>query len=319
MSKPWYVRKASKLAGRSWEGMKAQWAIDAEIAMEINTRQEGQLLELHSLRLALIEAEKADHQIFVSDEIAGARIALLGDAFTYFKKSLHAFANASLASESGFCSWSIFNAYQSSFFAAKALLGIIGIGAFERGRPWFFDVFAGHRKISKSERRQNVLAEHQYRLIGIQRKNIEHRPIWHLLIHSLKISDLEDILDVGLLTEFVELSEEDFAKQRNQILYNVSSWPFDQDLVTPFKQQAFCTLSRDQASNRILEPSNSDFNNHVAVVLIYFIVTLMKDLVQVGGAVATEIEKLLAIAEMSHQKHLQKLLNHCSSLTATDA
>ncbi len=194
------------------------------------------------------------------EEVPGIRESLFSEGLRLAEKAFHVLGCAESDAHKGNRSWSLSSAYQASFFASKALLALCGIGFVEiNGRTLVVDIFPDPVKEAED------YTEARFSYVS---SRFDHRAVWLLFQRILAIT-----VDAPWPKEAVDklkvVEDKHFAKQRNDMQYRNTYWPFD-DLFTFLTEGDFGSIFHWNISSDDL-----DFDRPDISIVVGFYVTKM--------------------------------------------
>jgi len=194
------------------------------------------------------------------EEVPGVRESLFSEGLRLAEKAFHVLGCAEGDAHKGNRSWSLSSAYQASFFASKALLALCGIGFVEiSSKTVVVDVFPDPVKDGEN------YTEASFSYVS---NRFDHRAVWLLFQRILAIT-----VDAPWPNEAVDklktVEEKHFAKQRNDIQYHNTYWPFD-DLFAFLTEGDFGSINHWNISSDDL-----DFDRPDISIVVGFYVTKM--------------------------------------------
>lgn len=207
------------------------------------------------------------------------------EAVILFYKALNVIKYSQWGLDGGFKTWSVADAYQSSYFALKCLLNLIGVHICRiESKDLLCDFqpdFNGLKRKEIISRRENF--EWQIHLY----KQFEHWEMWTLLQRMVYIFRSE-IVDKKVLYFLARIEPKDFAKQRNKIIYFNSSWLFG-DLKDYLFDKDFTIRLIDFDENIA---SDDDFSVIIAYSLIKICYILFKTLADSSRLFDQELQQI---------------------------
>ncbi len=179
-----FIQKTKKLRERSWKELRALWMRHQDAASHPGEAPVDEINEMLSLKQAVIAA-KDQHPVDLEEPIEGLRSYVLKLGFFYCQKAAHNLTSARLSSNCKYGCASLYQAYETAFFACKgvcALLGVIDVTYFGTKTFYIVDTCAERVKGSSS-----VLGyEHYTRVVNTERISINHKESWAILKRLLR-------------------------------------------------------------------------------------------------------------------------------------
>lgn len=287
--KPWYVTRSKDVRARSWLHLRDMWIQNMPLDRPAVVVPESAVEELPSLAAEARLAAAATPPRRFAAEIDGLRTGLLVEGLTLSHKAANVLAASQASLEEGFKTWSVVASYQAGFFAARSICALLGVAIAQIEQKVFLvDVHALPEKSLRSPNPQ-ALVYHAPNA----RPPVPHRPIWHLLLRSLRVIEIpHEIWPPEWVASVASHGEDDFARTRNLILYRAHGWLFD-DLHTPIRNDGFACFSDAEGVMRSASDSDSDeFTLAFACVLVQLATRLVQDLASESGALTHDLAAL---------------------------
>lgn len=145
------------------------------------------------------------------------------EALYWMHKAVHVLGASESSINSGLPTWSLSSAYQSGFFAARAVMGFLGIAVGEIERvSVVVDLARDLRGIRPGRVQELGGFENNMRLasLGVL---FDHRQIWLLFQRILRMTSRTPWLD-SWSSFFVNLDIGEFTRQRHGLHYELAYW-----------------------------------------------------------------------------------------------
>jgi len=295
MARKWWDRKAQKLPRRDWAELASEWLAYVPDIAEPGQEPVFSVSSLQSLRNELVQVQ-GDHPYDQIEEIPGLRKAVLHQTVHLYHKAVNAISGAQVHIREGLTSWSLSSAYQSAFFAAKAILGLFGVVFVEAPEVGVFlvDVWA----MKKRKPRPIVTGTlHTVRLLRTSR--IEHRQVWAFFQKMARKTRVPaGAISRANLSAILELDIAAFAKQRNALHYS-KSWPFS-DLHNFVVIPDFGRFGNDiHDGSALAEPTDGAFSVALGFVLVRAGYQMLRQIGESAPRIRCEAD--LAAAMLEHK------------------
>lgn len=227
-----------RLSRRRWEYIRSKWLNHIPDFDAPGTMPKGNVAGISgfdSIALKLAAAAKAEslkaREVFdksgkypppllqtIDEDLAGVREMVFGESLFLLHKARHVIGTAELQIRDGLHTWSLANAYQGSFFAAKATLGFLGVSFPEfNNKNVVVDLFPHPVKNS------DQYSDCAFHFLDTQ---LSHLPIWEIFQRMLGVSCVE-FWPEKIVDKIKAVDTKRFAKQRNHIHYKNTGWIFN--------------------------------------------------------------------------------------------
>ncbi|MGE4397371.1 MAG: hypothetical protein AB7D34_08020 [Sulfurimonas sp.] len=206
-----FHKKIHKIIGHiSWETIQAYW-VNGIKHLEVSAPKE-------KLDTYIPLTDFIDTNDFNDDSETIENISLLHNNIYYqstflMHKALYALTISEQQAYTGSLTWSLTEAYQSSIFTAKSILGLLGITHIQhKNETYLIDLW--------SENKSNNIAIHK-----IGRIKLEHRHIWMIFFEVCKKINIT--IFHKSFTKLAQIDYKNISKQRNHIFYENYGWLYD--------------------------------------------------------------------------------------------
>jgi len=229
-----------------------------------------------------------DHPKIISDEISGLRAGVLAEAFFVLHKAANVMGCAQVHVARGLCSWSLSSAYHAAFFGMKAILQLLGVVVIETGdQNYLVDIWP----VPERRNKKSPLGP-KYPVLIQKVQRVEHRHLWACFQRMLRVCTVPaNLWPVGCIESLKDMDINGFARQRNDLHYTTTAWPFDDlhacNLMADFGQHPGM-LDDGEA---ISDPANPDFSIALGLVILRMASQMMVELAA-APAVRAEWELL---------------------------
>ena len=271
--RPKWYRAAKRITARDWEQVSNAWneiaptgdlghpesSLGESLSVLIGSPQIGTIWELN------------EHE----DEI---RVLLLREGMFLVHKAAYVLGASLSHADVGMVSWAPSSGYHSAFFGMRGLLGLAGISVIDwGGNHYLMDVW------TQGKRNAPLSFEH------LPKTPDMHRNLWVLFQRVMRVLRVpETIWPMPICAFLTELSESDFARQRNALHYELHSWPLD-DLhqVVVLPRFGVCNF-RDNH----METTGVDFSVVLGEVVLRCALGMVENLAERIPAVRNEVSRI---------------------------
>jgi hypothetical protein len=282
------IRHLCKRVGKKdWNSLLSIWVnflpeIDFPIIEEPEPTS-----SIEKLKTIRTEIEEIEHKTTKKEHyfvIQGAHNLVFQESIYLFYKALNVLRSTQCELEGGFKTWSISNAYQSSYFTLKSILNLLGVHITRiDSKDLLIDLLpdykGGFSKKEIANRRLDFECQVQIT------KQLEHWELWTLLqrvLHVLQCS----LIKGKVITFLCGVSAKDFAKQRNRIIYYNTAWLFD-DLKQSITDANF-GIRKIDFDDKL--SSDDDFSLIISFILLKTCYDLLKNIAEVSTRLQIEME-----------------------------
>lgn len=242
----------------------------------------------------------------IKADVPGLREYVLREAIYLLHKSSHVTGCAENQAKQGYKTWSLADAYQASFFGAKAILFFCGIALADfNNKAILIDIFPKEQDIQKRQKQKlRVLDDTAIEFTRLNMK-FEHRHVWTMFKRLLDVFQME-VWPKAYIQTLRKLDVKEFAKQRNELHYSNEVWIFD-DLHDPIIDEFFgChPEGMQEALNYNL---NSDFSLSLSMAILRMGVLLFESIGESAKVLNAEIQIMRsALTIERHPLYIQNL------------
>lgn len=243
------------------------------------------------------------------EEIPGLRESAFWESTFLLHKASHVIGAAEFHADNGILTWSLSSAYHGGLFAAKAIMGLLGISIPEyNGRVIVVDFFPEPRKLSSRERKLRLEPEPEmeFYLAG---KRFDHASIWQTFLRVIRVSKVE-VWDDEVIGYFRNLNVSAFAHQRNRIHYWNHFWLLN-DLHNRLADDNFGLDTNRLTTKSFSNSDEADFSLLVCQILLRLGYLLLNDV----GSYSKKVKKELALfsGNLNDVKHPKYNRNYTAS------
>jgi HEPN domain-containing protein len=273
-----------RIGKKNWDNILELWVHflpEIEFPIIAEPINSASLEKLKTIKTDLNQINTSEKEHFYI--INGIHNLIFQEAVYLFYKALNVLRATQCELEDGFKTWSIANAYQSSFFSIKSLLNILGVHISRiDSKDLLIDIFPDYKKLSRKEiERRKSAFECQVQLT----KQMEHWELWALLQRVLNIFKCPIIND-QIVSFIYNVEPKDFARQRNKVIYYNTSWLFN-DLKECIVDPNFCIRKIDYRESHTYD---DDFSLIISFVLLKICYDLFKNISTISRRLQLEIE-----------------------------
>jgi len=231
------------------------------------------------------------------------RQEVLREAIFFLHKATHVCGAANIHLDNGALSWSISSAYQSSFFALKGILGLLGLSFPRINTALMIDCFPEEEKLSNKQRKRGEKPKPEFKFVVFPK--LSHTHMWQIFQRVLNSSTVE-IWKEEMILCLSKLHIDQFAQQRNSLHYVNNFWLFPGDLFNRMFDPAFgidVDLFKNLDSDKLQK--RSDFSFILNYIMLKFGIDLLKDLSENATAVKAEYDLIqITLTEGIHKRFL---------------
>ncbi len=294
-----------KIDERDWESIKNKWLayiptiVTPGAAPAIELKKFFGLQDLYSKTAA---ANKAPY----FEEVVSLRGAVLWEGLYLTHKAIHVTGSAILHLDNGITSWSLTNAYQSSFFAVKAIMSLLGISFPQLSKPFMIDCFPKGEELSRSQLKKGRVPKTELKfLIFNDLSHVEH---WEVLQRILFVSTI-DCWDDDVIEYLKSMPAEKFVEERNNLHYVNSYWTIAKDLYVPNIIQSFADNPGFTTDYKeLITNCGHEHSFFLNYTLIRMALALVKDLGTLSNTVNDEYQLMLStIRAGMHSRFLNSI------------
>ena len=217
-------------------------------------------------------------------DVSGFRQLVFHEAIYLLHKASHVIGCSETGALLGAHTWSLSQAYQGSFFAAKSICYLLGgvLADYDR-RTIIIDIWPG---VSSSSSGLGLLTDTTIEFFQNE-KWVGHKEVWQLFQHLLRITKV-NIWPTLYTDAIIALASNDFAKQRNIIHYAGGKWVFD-DLIE-FTPNSNYGLAKSRFSSGFVYEEQSDFTFVLAQIIFRMALLILDEISTLTNKLETEID-----------------------------
>ncbi len=127
--------------------------------------------------------------------------------------------------------------------------------------------------------------------------------MWGFFKRLLRVTTIDaDLWPRGIVDSLDDLQEDDFARQRNSLLYRNSHWVFSDDVLACITRPVFGAFTAESQMAGMLDPERDDFNIILAFALLRMCCVLLQSIATLSAIIRQEwllLEQWLANAHNS--------------------
>lgn len=211
---------------RSWPDMAGFWLQDVPEIDPPGSAPEGSIEEIVSfsgLEEVLQPVKAGEVGGLTYAEVPGLRKALLRESIFLLHKAAHVISAAELNATGGRLTWSLSDGYHGALFGARAILGLLGIGAFAaQNRTVLCNIWPVRPENENKRRGLRVEHPRESSFVVLNFK-LEHRHVWSILTRLLRTYSVPS-WPSKIVNKIRRLEGKDFSRQRNLIHYANHAW-----------------------------------------------------------------------------------------------
>lgn len=208
------------IKGRPWEQIAGFWlealpSIDPPGGPPDTSIRE--LLELLGIKNEVMSGD-------AHENVQGLREALLREAIFLLHKASHVLSCAEVMHIQGRRTWALSDGYHAALFAARAILGLLGIGATDFGGPSVvFNVWPIAEKEKMARNSQRASTPPLTTLFMPYRTRLDHSHVWSLFSRALRVIVLP-AWAAPIVKKIKALDDSRLSHQRNRLHYSNHTW-----------------------------------------------------------------------------------------------
>lgn len=265
-----FERKIKRLAHRDWGDIRVKWLGYLPDFDPPGSPPEEPLSNFMALgEIAQQIPENGEYR----DEIPGLREAIFREGVFLLHKAAHVIGACQIHLEKGMPSWALSGGYHGAFFAAKAIVGLLGVSFPEiENKTILIDVWPDLPKLSARRRGRGEKPPNEMNFIKLPK--LQHYHIWQILQRLLRTMNTT-LWEDHLISSLDNIPHKEFARQRNMLHYNNCSWIFH-DLHAYLLDESFKQKLISVTEN-MLKPQREGFSVVLGFVLLLFGYLLFKD------------------------------------------
>ncbi len=231
------------------------------------------------------------------------RQEVLREAIYFVHKSTHVCGAANIHLENGALSWAISSAYQSSFFALKGILGLLGLSFPRINTALMIDCFPEEEKLSSNQRKRGEIPKQEFKFVVLPK--LSHKHMWQIFQRVLYVSRIEIWRD-EIVLYLREIHIDKFAEQRNSLHYKNDFWLFPEDLFKRVHDPYFGVFENLFSETKYDSMDNKkDFSFFLNYILLKFALDLIKDLSRNAVSIKDEYNVIMnTLKEGIHNRFL---------------
>ncbi len=210
-----------RLKRRRWEYIRSKWIGHIPYLASAGDVPQNTIVEVvgfDAIALRLIAATKQKQVpplTTIDEELPGLREAVFSESLFLLHKARHVVGAAELHVRDGIQTWALANAYQGAFFAAKGIMGFLGVCFPEyNSKTIAIDLFPN--PVTDA----NKYSYCAFHFIG---DRLDHRPVWEVFQRLIAVS-VVDVWPKHIVNKLKSIESKNFAKQRNHIHYRNNGW-----------------------------------------------------------------------------------------------
>jgi hypothetical protein len=312
-----FTKCLDQLRRRRWEHIRSRWLNDIPVFAKAGETPAVSLSDVVGFQavaaaLSLRAKDQAEQirtmgvpptsvqvqLISESQDVSGVREIIFRESLFLMHKARHVLGAAEFQARDGLRTWSLANSYQASFYAAKAILGFLGVSFPEyNSRTIIVDLFPYPVRDSRE------YTDAAFHFLGTR---LDHRPVWDMFQRIIAVSSV-DCWPKEIINRLKSVESKNFAKQRNDIHYRNNGWLLN-DLHDFDFAEGFGSLRSWPNDNDDLDFDRDDVSIVVAFTLLKLGLMLIQDLGSVTGKLQGEIAVVDTCVELNRHPLYGSLL-----------
>lgn len=224
-----FERTLGRTAHRNWDGIRGGWLrvipqVQAYASFQIpGSPPEFAVSEVVGLEEALKNLRPGES---LRQEIPGLRPVAFLESIYLFHKATHILGAAESELVAGMPSWSLSSGYQSAFFSAKSILGLMGLVSPEfpgrQHRNALVDLWPRPLPLTAKQRHAGVTSPDEAEIVWLNRQ-LGHKEIWLLFKRMMAVSAVS-FWPESIFRYFRIVDVSSITQERNILHYGNIDW-----------------------------------------------------------------------------------------------
>lgn len=216
--------------------------------------------------------------------VPGLREIVFHEAIYFLHKASHVIGCSEIHANAGAHTWSLSQAYQGSYFAAKAICYLLGglLAENDRKSGIVIDIWPDLTGTSDLG-----LVTDTRVAFWFYKKRPGHVHMWQIFQHLLRVTKV-DAWPREYVDALIALVPADFSQQRNILHYDGGSWIFD-DLFEFVANDSYGVV-KDRFINGFPYDEHSDFTFVLAQIIFRMALLLLEEIRTVTNKIEPEME-----------------------------
>ncbi|HQX74239.1 MAG TPA: HEPN domain-containing protein [Chitinophagaceae bacterium] len=286
---------------RDWSKLCDKWLSFIPSFSYPGEAPEHQILDFVGLEAIYHKTQSAQGGLKI--DVPLLRQEVLREAIYFVHKSTHVCGAANIHLENGALSWAISSAYQSSFFALKGILGLLGLSFPRINTSLMVDCFPEEEKLSSKQRKRGEIPRQEFKFVVLPK--LSHKHMWQIFQRVLYVSKIE-LWREEIVSYLRHIDIDKFSEQRNSLHYKNDFWLFPEDLFKRVFDPSFGVFENlFTEANYDRMDSKKDFSFILNYILLKFAIDLIKDLGKNATSINEEYNVILnTLKEGIHTRFL---------------
>jgi hypothetical protein len=286
-------RNAEKYEKRDWEQIAAGWGDVVSAFADGIVWPEVEVEDLPQLRPFFDQMRQGPHHELIElDEINFIYPELFIASFAYLRRATHVLCAAIKHSDAGRRSWSRVSAYHASYFAMRAISGLLGAAILRhraRDETYQIDVWCA----GPVQRKSVMFAAEAFSVKGYMRckGRLSHFDLWSIFSRLLRATAISPaIWPYSVADRYKRVPGDAYAKLRNKLQYRASGWPFDDLIQQLAPEDIGLQCGRCVSENWTDTPDDGDFPLLLGLQIVPMALALFQSVSPAGGILRAEVD-----------------------------
>jgi hypothetical protein len=281
-----FDKTLKKIDPRVWQDIRSKWVGYLPTFEYPGQSPESELYETYDLADIQKQAKETANNI-LRTEIKVLRTDILREGIYNLHKANHVCCAANYHIDIGIPTWSVSSIYQSTLFALKGFLCLLGLEVSQVNmNHLLIDCFPAGLPLSSKQKKTGY--SHPPELAFINLPNLTHKQHWEILQRVLRVTSNEQ-WDEQLVNFLINITPDRFTYLRNSLHYKTSYWIFPKDLFSKEYPEDF-GVKYDMCNNLTLEKDTKDINYFICYAILKLSFDLLEDLSKFSTAVKEEFD-----------------------------
>lgn len=279
-----------KIDGRDWDSIRDRWL---EHIPNISSPGDAPPLELKKFfgLQEIYSKAAAAKGVPHLEEVKSLRSSVLWEGIYLIHKSIHVSGAAILHLDNGQPSWSLSNVYQSSLFAVKGILALLGLSIPRLSQPFMIDCFPKRMELTRSQIKKGHVATAELKFWIFN--NLNHVEHWEMLRRVLFTSTIS-CWDQEVIDFLKAVSGEQFVEERNCLHYINNYWTIPKDLYMKVNIGEFANNFEFTTNyTALISNCGKEYSFYINYTLINMALALIKDLGNLSTTVNDEFQLMI--------------------------
>lgn len=290
-----------RIERRDWSKLREKWLSFIPSYNYPGETPAHEILDFVGLESIYLKTNSAPGELKM--DVPLLRQEVLREGIYFVHKATHVCGAANIHVENGAITWGISSAYQSSFFALKGILGLLGLSFPRINQALMIDCFPEEEKLSSKQRKRGEKPKQEFKFVTLPK--LSHKHMWQIFQRVLNVSNVE-IWQSEVVEYLSNLGVDEFAEQRNSLHYKNNFWLLPEDLFKRVFDSSF-GIAKDLFSEKSYDEMRrrKDFSFIINYMLLKLAIDLIKDLGENATSINDEYNVILnTLAEGIHGRFL---------------